>query len=396
MMRVAVLVCATLALLLPARGLAKPDKADPADPIFPPGTSKHVSDWIKELRSSDDEKVRQKALVAMKLIGPKIKGVVPAVCDTMKEDKVVTIRVDAALLLGEFGRGFKDDSASDTKVMVDALQSVLVGDGKAAEESIREAAASSMGNMGRDARDGLPALIEALKDKAKKVQTAAAYSILNLAGDKSDPDKPRTGIVVVDAHDPMLVLLKDSTAPVLARCAAARFVTQQEVDGRITALTDVLADDKNDARLRKTAADMLGTFKEREADDAVPALAKALTDKDDELRIAAGGALARVGPRAKDALTEVRKALKDTNATVRHRAMYICLKLERDAVDAVPDLMSSLKVEKVIENRITALRALGAIGPPAKDAVTIITEYTTNANPDVRKAATEALAKIQS
>src|SRR2546430_632280 len=89
------------AFLFPSILLAKPDKPDTSDPIFPPGTTKHVSDWIKELRS-DDEKSRQKGLVAMKLIGPKVPGVVAAVCGTLKQDKNADMRGDAALTRGHF------------------------------------------------------------------------------------------------------------------------------------------------------------------------------------------------------------------------------------------------------------------------------------------------------
>src|SRR4051812_15091147 len=88
-------VVATI-LLFSGVSLAKPDKGSSSDPVFPTGTTKHVSDWIRELRSGEELKTRQRALVAMKLIGPKVPGVVLAVCDTLREEKDINMRVDAA------------------------------------------------------------------------------------------------------------------------------------------------------------------------------------------------------------------------------------------------------------------------------------------------------------
>jgi HEAT repeat protein len=246
--------------------------------------------------------------------------------------------------------------------------------------------------MGLPAQEALTALITALKDKAS-VQSAAAASIDSLATPDPDPIV-FPGIIADAAGEPMMALMKDASAPVPARCSAARLISKlKSVDGRITALTDVLADEKNDAQLRKTAVEMLGRFKELAA-DAVPALAKALSDKNVDLRIAAGGALARIGPQAKGALPEIRKALKDGDANVRNRAIDVLAKLASDAADGVSDLMECLRTEKVLENRVAAIKALGLIGPAAKDAVGLLTDYTTSANAEVRKAANEALKKI--
>jgi HEAT repeat protein len=399
----AISACVTV-LFLSGAVLAKPDKPEPTDPIFPPGGTKRVSDWIKELRTSDDLKTRQKALVAMKVVGPKVPGVVVAVCGTMKQDKDVGMRIDAAQTLGQFAPPLgKSEPLIDTAEMVDSLQTVLAGDNKDAEERVREAAAASLGKMGTQVdkqSQAQAALLAALKDKPS-VQAAAAASIDVLVTPNEGVGYLGCGILALDAGEPMLALLKDAGAPMQARCSAARLVSKlKSLDGRISALTDVLADDKNDPQLRRTVADMLGRFREL-AIDAVPALGKALNDKNVDLRIDSGTALAQIAntPQGRrkvvEVLPEIRKALKDQDATVRNRAIDILARLESDGADAVKDLIACLKSESVIENRVAAIRVFGLIGPPAKEALDLLNGYKTSANPDVRKAAGEAIKKIE-
>jgi len=392
---------AAAVLVLCGSALSKPDKADSSDPVLPSGT-KRVSEWIKDLRTGEDLKTRRTALLVItQFVPPKLPGVIPAVCATMKEDKDVGMRVDAAMALGKFAPPLGSKEATiDVREMVDCLQSVLAGESKDSEERVREAAANSMGKMGMPGDKGLSALIEALKDKAR-VQTAAATSIDDLA--TPNPKQDYDGILNADdASEPMLALLKDSSAAVLARCVAARFISKRErVDGRINALTDVLAEEKNDAALRKTAAEMLGGFKEGLAADAVPALAKALADKNADLRIAAGTALSHIAKhdasrrRIVEVLPDIQNALKDDNATVRNSAINTLGNLEESGADALKELMACLKAEKVIENRVAALRAMGLMKAAAKDAVGLISDYANSANPDISKAAKEALKRIE-
>jgi HEAT repeat protein len=382
-----ILVATVGCLLIPARAWSK---ADDADPEFPPGTKKHVSDWVKELRAGEDEKTRKRGLQVLALAGPKPRAVIPAVCEALGQDKSTDIRVRAAQILGDFyvEPTSEKDPVIDLREAAEALRIALAGDKMDKELEVRAAAASALGRLKKEARVAVPALVDALKDKPDVV-TAAADSLNRLGEIAANLEDAKVA-------EAMLDLLKNPDAPVLARCSAATFVGLQKVDGQITALTDVLADEKADARVRTTTAVMLGRFKDR-ADLAVPALAKALRDKDrnEKLQIAAGTTLAQVGPKAKDALPQIREALKDKNSFVRNRAIDIISHLGTDAADAIPDLITLLKDKSESqENRIATLQALGAMGSLAKDAVGPITDLGRIPNDTLKKAVEDALNKI--
>jgi HEAT repeat protein len=63
--------------------------------------------------------------------------------------------------------------AEDREHLVIQLTSGL----KAIDPEFREAAASELGNLGRQARSAVPNLSEALKDKNEKVRRSAAHSL---------------------------------------------------------------------------------------------------------------------------------------------------------------------------------------------------------------------------
>jgi HEAT repeat protein len=379
----AVVSATAMLLLAPCVAWSKPP--DP-DPIYPSGGTKRVSDWVRILRSDPDVAQRKRALLVMKLIGPKPRAVIPALCSVLASDKDVEMRAGAAAQLGQFYPE-ANKALIDMREAAEALKEALAGEKKDADDSVREAAASSLGQMGQDAHNAVPALIEALKDKPS-IQITAADAIDHLAKD-ADDNPTRDS----NAAEAMLELLKNPAAAALARCSAATFLGRLNVDGGLTALIEVLGAEKSEPRLRKTIADVIGRYKEDGA-DAVPALAKALKDDNVDVRIAAGSALARVGSRALDALPQLREALKDKDPVVRIRAIDVIARLGADAVVALKDLIDCLEKERGAENRVAAIRAIGLMGPAAKDAIPIITKCSCDSNGAVKAAAVDALGKI--
>ena len=94
----------------------------------------------------------------------------------------------------------------------------------------------------------------------------------------------------------------------------------------------------------------------------MPALLEALKDEDEDVRRLAVFALGRISPAPKDAVPALIEALKDEDEDVRAGAAY----------------------------------ALGKIGPAAKDSVPALKALSENEiDPEVRKAAADALKKIQ-
>ena len=113
------------------------------------------------------------------------------------------------------------------------------------------------------------------------------------------------------------------------------------------------------------------------------------------MRIAAAGALAQVGLSSKVALPALRQALKDKDKFVRCQSLEAIGKLGADSAEAVPDILECLKNEKVADARVAAIKALGELGPVAKDAVGLLSDAAKSTQPGVSEAATEALRKIQ-
>jgi HEAT repeat protein len=126
------------------------------------------------------------------------------------------------------------------------------------------------------------------------------------------------------------------------------------------------------------------------AKDAVPAIAKALSDPDKEMRNAAGKALARIGPTAVPVFIQELKNPASRNDILSARNLAL---IGPDAADAVPALTECLK-QKDNDLLATAAHALGEIGPPSWKAATSLTLLLGDGNPEVQKQARAALAKI--
>jgi HEAT repeat protein len=92
--------------------------------------------------------------------------------------------------------------------------------------------------------------------------------------------------------------------------------------------------------------------------------AKDLQSKDSFEREKAAGALAKLGPGAKDAVPALVKALADPDEDVRRRIPYALGKIGPAAKDAVPALIARLKDESG-EVRYWCVLALGQIAPEA-------------------------------
>src|SRR5205085_9567328 len=98
---------------------------------------------------------------------------------------------------------------------------------------------------------------------------------------------------------------------------------------------------------------------------ALEVLAKALDDRDEDIRIEAVVALQTLRKRAVPAL---RGALKDKSADVKMNTANVLGKLGEEAAEAAGDL-AALLTDKNDDVRYQAAKALEAIGPAAKAAL---------------------------
>lgn len=126
------------------------------------------------------------------------------------------------------------------------------------------------------------------------------------------------------------------------------------------------------------------------ARDAVPALAKALHDVDEDVRKSASRALAKVGPAAMPILIE---ELKHSHFQFSKRAAFSLSLMGPEAAEAVPALMGCLKSSDT-EVRAMATHALAEIGPAAAEAAPGLTGLLGDHSREVKKQAHAALARI--
>jgi D-arabinan exo alpha-(1,3)/(1,5)-arabinofuranosidase (non-reducing end) len=105
-----------------------------------------------------------------------------------------------------------------------------------------------------------------------------------------------------------------------------------------------------------------------EGASATDVLVNALSDPDENVRVAAAWSLTQIGPSAATAVPTLAKALSDSNFLVRDLSAQALEATGPKAAPAVPELIRALN-DPVGYVRCPAARALGAIGPAAHAAV---------------------------
>ncbi len=237
--------------------------------------------------------------------------------------------------------------------------------------------------------EALPTVTKAL---AGEPETAvAAAEILDAAADVR-------GVALKNANvDPLPALLD-------ARDALTKNLSAKNVRVRLTAvyvledlgseaapasavLAKALVEDA-DPFVRWGAARALGKMTAAET-DAIPALVKALEDKNDDVRQTAPIALARFGPAAKPAVSGLAAAVK-RNDGLRLGALKALAAIGKGAAPAAGEAAAAL-VDPDAEVRIAAAGALAHMGTLKEDDAAALRKTLDDPNADARRAASEAL-----
>ena len=169
--------------------------------------------------------------------------------------------------------------------------------------------------------------------------------------------------------------------------------------GTIPALIEAL-NEKNDL-VRRGASETLGLLAQdgRIDQPIVPTLIGILSRSDGVAREAAIGALRQSG---RVAIPPLRKLLQHDDSAIRAAAVK-ALRLRE--VPGLQDVTSSVEAVNVLVEQLkegdsvmrkNAVKALGKIGPAAKEAIPEILQSLRDKDSDLRKAAVEALGKIGS
>lgn len=124
---------------------------------------------------------------------------------------------------------------------------------------------------------------------------------------------------------------------------------------------------------------------------AITEFTKALRDSNPSVRKSAVKALYTIGPEAIAAATELAKALWESDTDVREAATEALIKISTEA--AIPELIKALNDSNThVHNN--AVYALGKIGPDAKVVIPKLTIALRDSNSYTRKLAIEALLNI--
>ena len=132
-----------------------------------------------------------------------------------------------------------------------------------------------------------------------------------------------------------------------------------------------------------------------DAVSALDELAKALSDRDPNVRIAAVWALSQMESAGSGAVSGLRRSMADEDPRVRSLSAVALRSIGPKAVNAVPELIQALN-DPAAYVRAPAADALGSIGPAAKAAVPALGErlLTTAEQTYVLRSAAAALGNI--
>ncbi|MFZ5564630.1 MAG: sister chromatid cohesion protein PDS5, partial [Thermodesulfobacteriota bacterium] len=275
------------------------------------------------------------------------------------------------------------------------------------DPDVRMQAAMAIKRMGPDAKDAIPDLVDTLDDDDYDVRREAANAIEALLGisdkkEKKDKDKEGGKDLSDEGRDLMVMVYMNrlESKDWMTRRDAANHLAQMGPDAAkaVPALVAAMMDESDWGRLynevRRSSARALGEMR-YEARAANPALIKASTFHDYDVRLEAVKALGKIGPKSEATVIEALKvALKDSDFDVRREAANALGGFEVYADSTVPNLVKALS-DMDFDVRREAAKSLGRIGPKTDAAVEALLKTTNDADADVRQAAVEALANVQ-
>lgn len=259
------------------------------------------------------------------------------------------------------------EPSTAVKALTKALETSMLR-----EPRLKIGAAEALADMGREARSAAPALEKTMREDGREnVRDAAAAALVRV-----DPERA-VQLALTDLED---------SSPAVRRQAAARLAAMASVARQATpALSEALRD--GDAQVRSAAELALSKIA---PETVIPRLIRQLRDSSWQNRRQAAQLLGEAGAAAKPAIPALRAATLDRDSDVR-KAAEMALRI----VDAnIPQLVAQLKSPSWT-SRQEAAQWLGHIGPEARQAAPALEAATADPDPDVSRAAREALRKIK-
>lgn len=398
---------------------------------------KSFSQWIEMLDDFRDSSTREGVRDAMKHMASTCREAVPFLIDTLKDEDRER-RSWAALALSYNLPEWAKDSLP---ALVDKLTDE--------DWEVRSKALAVLGGLGLEVRPAIPAVIEVLKDPESQVRSqaieflgwlplepqlvvpalvdaldvkrddrrlvvkslarfgpkakAGVPSLLKILQEPEHPEGHRDGLreTVIHAlgeirsHGKLVVpvllpLLKDESLRVQDETMDTLTKLGPEAKDALPTLFEIAKDKASDLRPNALyAIAVVGP----DHKDVIPMLISALEDKDGSVQKFAVNALAHIGPPAKAAIPALSKVLRaKENDWLLDFAIDAFAKIGVEDKEVLPILIQAL--EPGNECHSSAAKALGEIGPAAKQAVPALLKLLSDKDPAVRKTVGEALKKI--
>ena len=339
---------------------------------------------LVELLDDPDDAVRANAVEALGEIGSQAKGALDDVSRVLLEDQFPNVRALAANAIASID--------PDGNVSVDALMHSMDD----ADKYVRWRSVIALGELGEAASDAIPSLSDTLVNEEPFIQRAVADT-LGWIGPGSVPAL----IGVLESDDP-------SVPPHAAKALA---IIGPEAKDAVPYLTEMLG--YNSFELITAATEALSAIGPASA-PAAPRLIEIIdgtihtsgyftkeenkSAKNDETVLVALAvyAIGNIGPAAGgESVPLLIELLLSRRRDMKVPAAYTLGRLGPLAEDAVGALIFMLQ-EDSAKIRYHTAEALGNIGPAAADALLKLGEIaSTDRNGEVRKAAEEAIARIE-
>lgn len=346
---------------------------------------------LREALSGGNRRVSSLAAMGLARLGA---PAVPVLLEAMDSENPAT-RAAATSALGAVGA--RTDEAIDRltlaladngeHVCVTAARSLAVigapaapSLGRALREGsprLKRGAATALGLIGELADSAVPDLFRALDDQDAGVRESAAFALADLG--------VRTRLAVPELA---ALLGSEATTPYRRDYMDAAYELSRTGVPAIPSLSSLLRSER--VNVRKCAAIALA----RLGQPAVAALLDALEDDSVEVRREAAKGLSLAGPAATGAVQELELALTDSDVSVRASSAMALGHVGVAALGATPGLGSTLRHDESPAVRMAAARALGAIGLHSDRPIPHLASALTDAHPEVRDTAADALVHI--
>jgi serine/threonine protein kinase/HEAT repeat protein len=278
------------------------------------------------------------------------------------------------------------------------------------KKDIREALLDIFAKVGSLAKEGVPALLEALKDKDERIRKGVVNALAKIE-DKSP--------------EVLTALLKALLAPEESVQEEVRVALEKLGSPALFPQLLPLIKDP-DYRVRRQVLSVIGSYG-TEARSAIPDILSALEDPHEKVREKAAWAIGKVGAPVKQAIPALKKALQDSNEDVCYWAISAIGELGLSQKEIVVELIQTLfhssgvlrenakmVLHKVVQQsdepaqiflpclahkdrriRLTAIESLGELGAKGEQALPELKKLLKDPDEKLREAAYKTIQKLQ-